>query len=149
MSTERSTAEAGSTAAGANARAAAASDEPTIGRLIAETTSDISALIRSEIELAKIELQFSVKAGGIGIALFVVAGVLAVLAVIMVSCAAAFALSYIDFLNVALGFLIVFLAYLLLAAILAFIGLRKVKQVRAPEKTIAAVKSNAQVLKRS
>jgi hypothetical protein len=67
----------------------------------------------------------------------------------MVSCAAAFALSYFDWLNVALGFLIVFVVYMILAGILAFVGLRKVKQVRAPEKTIAAVKSNKQVLKRS
>ena len=154
MSTENSTAAAGSTAAGATKptatthRSTTGADEPTIGRLIADTTSDLSTLIRSEIELAKTELQFSVKAGGLGVALFAVAGFLAVLGVIMVSCAAAFALSYFDWLNVALGFLIVFAVYILLAGILAFIGLRKVKQVRAPEKTIAAVKSNKQVLKR-
>jgi hypothetical protein len=46
------------------------------------------------------------------------------------------------------AFLIVFAVYMLIAGILAFIGLKKVKQVRAPEQTIAAVKSNAQVLKR-
>lgn len=124
------------------------SEEPTIGRLIADTTRDLSALVRSEIELAKTELRFSVKAGGLGIALFAAAGFLAVLAVIMASIAAAFALSYLDFLNVALGFLIVFVVYLLIAGALAFVGLKKVKQVHAPEQTIAAVKSNKQVLKR-
>lgn len=123
-------------------------EEPTIGRLVADTTKDFSALIRDEIALAKTELTFSVKAGGIGAALFAVAGFLAVLAIIMVSISAAFALSYFDFLNVALGFLIVFLVYLLIAAVLAFVGIKKVKQVRAPEQTIAAVKSNKQVLKR-
>ena len=45
-------------------------DEPTIGKLIADTTQDFSHLIRSEIELAKSELRVSVKAGGTGIALF-------------------------------------------------------------------------------
>ena len=45
-------------------------------------------------------------------------------------------------------FLIVFGIYVLIAAILAFIGVRKVKKVKAPEQTIAAVKSTKQVLKR-
>ena len=127
----------------------AAPEEPTIGRLIADTTSDFSALIRNEIELAKTELQVTVKAGGIGAALFAVAAFFALLAVIMVSIAVAFALSYLSFLNVALGFLIVFVLYLIIAGALAFVGLKKVKQVHAPEQTIAAVKSNKQVLQRS
>ena len=41
-------------------------DDPTIGRLVADASRDISALVQSEIALAKSELQFSVKAGGIG-----------------------------------------------------------------------------------
>jgi hypothetical protein len=39
-------------------------------------------------------------------------------------------------LPLAFCFLIVFLLYLLVAGLLAFIGLRKVKQVRAPERAI-------------
>jgi hypothetical protein len=123
-------------------------DEPTIGRLIADTTQDLSQLIRSEIELAKTELRVSVKAGGTGVALFAVAGFLAVLAVIMASFAAAAGLDNIDGVGTWLAFLIVFGAYLLIAGLLAFIGVRKVKKVRAPEQTIAAMKSNKQVLKR-
>jgi hypothetical protein len=125
------------------------SDEPTIGRLIADTTSDMSALIRDEIQLAKSELSFSAKAGGIGAAFFAVAAFLGVLAIIMLSIAFAFALAALPHIGDTVAFLIVFAVYMLLAAILAFIGLKKVKQVRAPEQTIAAVKSNAQVLKRS
>ncbi len=124
------------------------SSEPTIGRLIADTTGDFSALIRDEIELAKSELKFSVKAGGIGAALFAVAGFLAVLAVIMVSIAFGFALASLPHIGDAVAFLIVFGVYILLAAILALLGLRKIKQIKAPEQTIAAVKSNKQVLKR-
>ncbi len=124
------------------------SHEPTIGRLIADTTGDFSALVRSEIELAKTELKFSVKAGGIGIAMLAVAGFLAVLAVIMVSIAIAFGLANLDGIGPALGFLIVFAVYLILAVIVALVAVRKVKQVRAPEQTIAAMKSNKQVLKR-
>ncbi len=123
-------------------------DEPTIGKLIVDATSDISALIRGEIELAKTELRFSLKAGGISAALLAVAAFLAVLAVIMLSVALAFLLAKLPFIGLFLGFLIVFLLYAVLAGIVAMVGLRKFKQVHAPEKTIAAVKSNKQVLSR-
>jgi uncharacterized membrane protein YqjE len=126
-----------------------ASDEPTIGRLVADTTSDLSSLIRDEIALAKSELSFSAKAGGIGAALFAVAAFFGVLAIIMVSIAFAYALASLPHIGNTVAFLIVFAVYLLIAAILAFVGLRKIKQVRAPEKTIATMKSNKQVLKRS
>jgi len=122
-------------------------DEPTIGRLVADTSRDLSALIRSEIELAKTELKFSVKAGGIGAALFAAAAFLVLLSIIMVSIAFAFFLNWLYF-GVATSFLLVFVVYVLVAALLAFIGVKKVKQVKAPEQTLAAVKSNKQVLKR-
>ncbi len=124
-------------------------DEPTIGRLIVDATSDISALVRSEIELAKTELRFSVKAGGLGAALFGVAAFLAMLAVIMLSIALAFLLAKLPFIGLFLGFLIVFLLYAVLATVFALIGKKKISQVHAPEQTIAAVKSNKQILSRS
>jgi hypothetical protein len=124
-------------------------DEPTIGRLVAETTQDFSQLLRSEIELAKTELKVSVRFGALGVALFAVAGFLAVLAIIMGSFAAAYGIDTIDGIGTWLAFLIVFGIYLLIAAVLGLIGVRKVKKVRPPEKTIAAVKSNKQIVKRS
>ena len=57
--------------------------DPTIGRLVSDATRDVSSLIRNEIQLAKSEIQFSVKAGGIGIALFAAAGFFALMALIM------------------------------------------------------------------
>ena len=39
-------------------------------------------------------------------------------------------------LDLAWGFLIVFVVYVLIAALLAFIGLKQVKQVKAPERAI-------------
>ncbi len=64
-------------------------DEPTIGRLIADATSDLSDLVRSEIELAKSEIRISIKVGGLGAALLAVAAFLGVLALIMLSVALA------------------------------------------------------------
>lgn len=121
--------------------------DPTIGKLVADTSRDLSALIRGEIELAKTELRFSVKAGGMAIALFAVAGFLVVLSIIMVSIAFALFLHWLYF-GLGVSFLLVFGVYVLIAAILGFVGVKKVKQVKAPEQTMAAVKSNKQVLKR-
>ncbi len=122
-------------------------EEPTIGRLVADTTRDLSTLVRSEIQLAKTELSFSIKTGGLGAALFAVAGFFAVLAIIMASIAFALFLDW-WFAGTATAFTIVFGIYLLITAVLALLGLKKVKQVKAPEQTIAAMKSNKQVLKR-
>jgi hypothetical protein len=122
--------------------------EPTIGRLIADTTSDFSALIRSEIELAKTELRVSVKAGGMSIGLLAAAGFLVLLAIVMISIAFALFLDW-WFAGPATSFLIVFGVYVLVAGALAFLGIRKIKKVKAPEQTIASMKSNKQVLKRS
>ena len=122
-------------------------DEPTIGRLFADTTRDLSALIRGEIELAKTELKFSVRAGGFAIGLFAGAVFLVLLAIVMISIALALFLNWLFF-GLATSFLIVFVIYVLIAGLLSFIGIRKVKQVKAPEQTIAAMKSNKQVLKR-
>ena len=46
------------------------------------------------------------------------------------------------------AFLIVFAFYVLLAALLVFIGVRKVKQVRGPERAIAQAQETKQILKR-
>lgn len=126
-----------------------ANDEPTIGKLIVDATSDLSLLIRNEIELAKSELRFSIKAGGLAAALGAVAGFFSILALIMLSISLAFLLAKLPFVGLFLAFLIVFVLYAAIAGVLALVAVRKFKQVRAPEQTIAAVKSNKQVLSRS
>ena len=123
-------------------------DDPTIGRLVADASRDISSLVRNEIALAKSELKVSIKAGGTGAGLFAGAAFLGVLAVIMVSVAFAYFLSMTG-LHLAWCFLIVFGAYLLLAGLLGFLGVRKVKKVRAPERAIHQAQEAKNLLKRS
>ncbi|MDX6307967.1 MAG: hypothetical protein QOI06_1013 [Nocardioidaceae bacterium] len=123
-------------------------EEPTIGRLIADTSRDFSTLLRDEVELLKTELKVSVRAGGISIALFAVAGFLGLLAIIMISFALAFFLDW-WFAGTATSFLLVFAIYLLIAAGLAYVGVRKMKKVKPPEQTIESVKETKRVLKRS
>ena len=122
-------------------------EEPTIGKLVVDASRDISTLVKYEIELLKSELKVSVKAGGIGIALFAAAGFLLVLAIIMLSVAFAYFIAFTG-LDLAWCFLIVFGAYLLLAGLLAFVGLRKVKKVRPPQRAIHQAQETKTLLKR-
>jgi hypothetical protein len=123
--------------------------DPTIGRLVSDASRDISSLITHEIKLAKSELQVSIKAGGLGIGLFAAAGFFALMSLIMLSVAIAYFINWNGKgLSLHWAFLIVFGFYLLLAALLAFVGVRKVKKVRAPQKAIAQAQETKQVLKR-
>lgn len=111
--------------------------DPTIGRLVHDATKDISTLVQKEIQLAKSELKVSVKAGGTGIGLFAGAAFIAVLAIIMFSVSIAYFINWNgEGLALHWAFLIVFGFYLLVAALLVFVGVRKVKQVKAPERAI-------------
>jgi len=120
--------------------------DPTIGRLVTDASRDISGLIHKEIQLAKSELKISVKAGGIGIGLFAATAFLVVLAIIMLSVSFAYFIHWAG-LGLHWAFLIVFGAYLLIAALLAFIGVKKVKQVRGPDRAISQGKEIPRALK--
>lgn len=122
-------------------------DDPTIGKLVADASRDISSLLRNEIALAKSELKVSVKNGGTGLGLFGAAAFLGLMALIMLSVAFAYLISLTG-LHLAWCFLIVFGAYLLLAGLLAFAGVRKVKKVRAPERAIHQAQETTTILKR-
>jgi len=124
-----------------------ATDDPTIGKLVGDVSNDVSSLIRSEIALAKTELKFSAKAGGVGLGLFAAAAFLLVLAVIMLSVAIAYFINFTG-LDLAWCFLIVFGFYALIAAVLGLIGYRSVRKVRGPEASIEQLKETKAVLKR-
>ena len=130
------------------AKAPPAEGDPTIGRLVADASRDISTLVSKEIELAKSELKVSVTAGGIGVAMFAAAGFVAVLAIIMLSVALAYFIHWNDKgLELHWAFLIVFGLYLAIAGLLVFVGIKKVKQVKAPEKAIKQGKQIPAALK--
>lgn len=120
--------------------------DPTIGRLVSDASRDISALISKEIQLAKSELTVSMKAGGIGAAMFAAAGFVAVLALVMLSVAIAYFIHWAG-LGLHWSFLIVCGLYLLLAGLLVLIGVKKVKQVRGPDKAIKQGKQIPRALK--
>jgi hypothetical protein len=112
-------------------------DDPTIGRLVADASRDISTLLSKEIELAKSELKVSIRTGGIGAGLLAGAAFIVVLGIIMLS----FTIVY--FINwggsgLALhwAFLIVTGFWFLTAGLMMWIGITKLKKVGPPEKAI-------------
>jgi ABC-type multidrug transport system fused ATPase/permease subunit len=119
--------------------------EPSIGQLVAQASRDVSSLVKSEIALAKSEVKLSVKAGGVGAALFAVAGFIALLAVVMLSFGIVYLINLTG-LDLVWCFLIVFLLYLLLAGLVAFIGLRSIKKVRAPQRAIHQAQETKETL---
>jgi uncharacterized membrane protein YqjE len=121
-------------------------DEPTIGRLVADVSRDVSTLVRDEIALVKSELRISAKAGGVGLALIGAAAFLGLLAIIMLSVAIAYFI-HLTGLDLAWCFLIVFVVYLLIAGVLGLVGVRKVKQVRAPERAIHQAQETRNILR--
>lgn len=135
----------GATAASSRATVARPVDEPSIGQLVASASRDVSTLIQHEIALAKSEVKVSVKAGGLGAALFAAAGFVLLLGVIMLSVALAYFISMTG-LHLAWSFLIVFLLYALIAGLLAFVGYRKIRKVRPPERAIHQAQETKQAL---
>ncbi|MGI8612386.1 MAG: phage holin family protein [Nocardioidaceae bacterium] len=123
-------------------------EEPTLGRLVADASRDMSALVHSEIALAKSELKVSLTTGGIGAGLLAAAAFLGMVALVLLSVTIAYFLVWAG-LGPWWAFLIVTVFYLLLAGILALLGLRRIKRVRGPERTIATTKQIPQALKPS
>lgn len=120
--------------------------EQSIGGLVREATTHLSTLIRSELELAKAELGTEVKKGLRGSVFFILA--LAVLAFSMFFLFFTFG----ELLSVWLprwaGFGIVFLLMLVTAGLFGFIGYRKVRTIRGPQRTIETLKDTAKVVPR-
>lgn len=120
--------------------------EPSLGELVAAASRDASVLIRSEIELAKSEIQGEVKKAAVGGAMFGAAAVFGLFAFIMASFGAAYGLDETDLPTWA-AFLIVAGGYLLFAAILGLIGLSSVKKMGPPKRTLRTTKETMAALK--
>ncbi len=121
-------------------------DEATLGALFADASRDLSTLLRSEIELAKLEIQQDVKLGVTGGAMFAAAGVLAFLALILLLIAAAEGLVALGVPR-ALAYLIVAVVLVIVGVVLVLVGRRAVRKVGPPERTIRTSKDTAAFLK--
>ena len=112
--------------------------DPSIGELVKDATTQVSTLVRAEVELARAEITRDVKKGLTGSVYFILA-----LVVLFYS-------TFFFFFFVAelldtwlwrwVAFLIVFGIMLLAAAAFALLGYLKVRRIRGPQKTIESVK---------
>jgi len=133
-------------AAANNARPARHAVEPSIGSLVADAHASFSALLHGEIELAKLELKTSVTKGGMGIALFAAAGVIALLSLPFIFVAFAEGLVSAGLWRW-LSYLIVWAIFMVTAGLLGFLGFRSIKKVRPPKDTIDTTMSTVEALK--
>lgn len=124
------------------------SSEPSIGELVGEATAQLSTLVHSEIELAKLELRSSVKNAGVGAGFFGAAAVLSAFSAIFGFVALAEGIHAAGLWRW-LSYLVVFVFMLVLIATFVLLGIKKVKRVRAPQKTIETSKDTMAYLKAS
>jgi hypothetical protein len=120
--------------------------EPTVGQLVANASKDLSNLVRSELELAKTELKESAVAAGTGAGMFGGAAFLGVLAIILLSIAAAYGLTALG-LHPAVAFVIVAVFYLLVAGVLVLLGRRQLGSAKGPQRAIETSKESVEALK--
>ena len=95
-----------------------ADHRPTLGALVADITSELSRLVRGEIDLAKAELRESARRGATGAALIVAAVVLLAMVGVLFTWAAVYGLTALSGLPIWASFLIVGGFYLLIAILL-------------------------------
>ncbi|WP_433513431.1 phage holin family protein [Nonomuraea sp. CA-143628] len=113
-------------------------EEESLGSLVAQASDHISTLIRSEIELAKAEFRFDAKRVGTAGGLFAAAAFMAHLCLILASFTIAFVLA--QWLPNWAAFLIVTVFYLLVAGLLVFIGIRRLKGLAGMKRTARSIK---------
>ena len=113
-------------------------DNPSIGDLVRDATTQVSTLVRAEVELAKAEITRDVKKGLTGSVFFILALVVLLYSTFFMFFFLAELLS--TWLWRWAAFLIVFILMLVVTAVLAFLGYRKVRRIRGPQQTIESVK---------
>lgn len=123
--------------------------ERSIGQLVATATTEMSALVHDEIALAKAQLKRDVKRGAVGGSAFAAAGAVLIFSLPMLSFALAYGIQTWSDWNLAVCFLLSFAANVLVAGLLALIGVvfaKKAKKSKAPQQVASSMKESAGVL---
>lgn len=122
-------------------------DEPTLGTLVHDLSEQTSALVRSEVELAKAELAEKGKAAGLGAGLFGAAGLLAFYGGGVLIATTILALALV--LPAWAAALIVAVVLFIAAGVAALMGKNKVSAATpaAPQRAVEGVKQDVQTIK--
>lgn len=121
-----------------------AAQDASIGALVKNATSQVSTLVRSEVELAKAEVTGEVKKALQGSVFFIIAATILLFSAFFFFFFLGELLS--EWLPRWAAFLIVFGIQVLAAAFAGFLGYLRVRKLRAPNKTIDSVKEISSVL---
>ena len=116
--------------------------DPSIGDLVKTASTQVSTLVRAEVELAKAEITRDVKKGLTGSIYFILA---------LVGLYSTFFFFFVaELLDTWLwrwaAFLIVFGVMVLTTALFGFLGYLKVRRIRGPQQTIESVKETREAL---
>jgi uncharacterized membrane protein YqjE len=123
-------------------------EDKSLGELVALASANLSRLVKSELELAKLELKGDAKRAALGSMLFGVAGVIACVVVILLSIALAYGLVALGIYHWA-AFLIVSGVYVLLAAALVGVGALRMRRMSGLRATRRSVTDDLALLRRS
>jgi len=119
-----------------------------VGELVGQVTSDLSTLMRQELELAKAEIKVEVQKGGKAAGMLGGAGGAGYFALLFLSLTIAFALGELfgeGLGALALGALVVTIIYGIVAAVLYLRGRRELQQVSpTPTQTVETLKEDVQ-----
>lgn len=118
--------------------------QASIGELVKNATSQMSTLVRAEVELAKAEVTGEVKKGLQGSIFFILAGTILLFSTFFAFFFLGELLS--EWLPRWAAFLIVFVIQVLAAALFGLLGYLRVRKIRAPKKTIDSVKGMSTLL---
>jgi Putative Actinobacterial Holin-X, holin superfamily III len=119
--------------------------ERSLGELFADVSNDLSTLVRQEVTLAKVEIQASAQKAGKGAGLLAGAGVAGHFVLLFLSVAAWWGLGHL--IDNGWSALVVAAVWAIIAAVLASMGRKEVKQVRGLPKTTATAKQIPDALK--
>ena len=119
--------------------------DKSLGDLLGELTSDISTLMRQEIELAKVEAKEELSQVGKAAGMLAGAGVGAWMAIVFFSFALAWLID--QALNTALSFALVGLLWAVVAAVLALRAKKQISAVKPLPETVTTLKEDAQWVK--
>ncbi|GAA4811224.1 phage holin family protein [Streptomyces ziwulingensis] len=124
------------------ASSVASGPHESVGELIGEMSTDLSQLVRGEIELAKAEIKEEAGKAGKAAGMLGGAGYAGHLAVLMGSLAVIFALS--NVMDLAWAALIVTALWAVVAAVLYVTGRKRLRTIDVkPERTVETVKEDA------
>ncbi|MFD0684090.1 phage holin family protein [Actinomadura fibrosa] len=121
-------------------------EDKSLGELVALASSNISNLVRAEMDLAKLELKADAKKAAYGSTMFTIAALMGGLIVILLSIALAYGLVAAGLWHWA-AFLVVAGVYLLLAAALIAFGYWRMRKIEGAKRTRRTLKDDFTMLR--